>query len=101
VGDRPVADVFPVVVGAQSIRLVPAAGPLITPQPVLCLLNRRHERAIRQVCKRMSAIETVDILEENQMLAVSAVKGFHIGPKFTLDCKVRSQGGACARKSRA
>jgi hypothetical protein len=41
----------------------------------------------------MSAVETADILEENQMLAVTAVKGFHVAPRLLSIAKREAQLG--------
>ena len=67
-----------VVVGTQAIGLIPATRPLVAPQPILTLLNGGHEVPVGQVRKRMAAVETADVFEENEMLAVGAMKGFHV-----------------------
>src|SRR5882757_4179388 len=76
----PVTDILTVVVGAQAIGLILATRSFIAPQPILTLLNGGHEVPVRQVGKRVAAVETADVLEENEMLTMCAMKGFHSAP---------------------
>jgi hypothetical protein len=43
-------------------------------------LNGRDQIAVGQVGERVPAVEAADVFEENEMLTMCAVKGFHIGP---------------------
>jgi hypothetical protein len=77
---RPVAHVLPVVVGTQAVSLILATRPLIAPQAILALLDGGHKIAIGQVRKRVAAVQTTDVLEENEMLTMRAMEGFHVAP---------------------
>jgi hypothetical protein len=96
----PVADVLTVVVATQAIGLILATRSFIAPQAILILLNCSHEVPVGQVGKRVAAVETADILEENEMLAMCAMKGLHVAPRFEPMAYLEAQL-ALARKTRA
>jgi hypothetical protein len=52
-------------------------------------LNRRDQIAVGQIGERMAAVQTADVLEENEMLTMGAVEGFHISP-----CESRAAKGS-------
>jgi hypothetical protein len=81
-GYGPIADILPVVVGTQPIRLILATRSLVAPQPILTLLHSGYQVAVRQIGKRVAAVEAADVFKENEMLAMGAMKGFHVASYF-------------------
>jgi hypothetical protein len=99
----PIADVLPVIVGAQPVGLLQSTQPLTAPQTIRPLLDGGHQIPVGQVGERAPAIQTADVFKENQMLTVSTVESFHVFKGPGLRAPLRPQGSVCfpVRKSRA
>jgi hypothetical protein len=78
----PIADVLAVVVGAQAIGLILATRSFISPQTILTLLDGGNQVPVGQIRKGVTAVQTADVLEENEMLTMRAMECFHVVPSF-------------------
>src|SRR6185295_7953404 len=76
-GNRPVTDVLPAVIRAETIQTPLRHGQRRSPSISSRGIEGAHESQVRQECQRALAIDAPRILEKDELLAVVAMKHLH------------------------